>query len=571
MKIFENKPQLLFFLILILLFFLRFWGLTANGVQHDAAINAVRAAGWLDFLAGSGQTSPISWFGEIPWWGSLSFHDHPPLVFWVENLSLKIFGENTFGVLVPFALAAMATGLILYYLVKKFISPSAGLWAILAFAVSSYATWVSRAGYLEGIEYLFLALSIFFFAQYLDLRRGRFLAFWAGSVGLALLSKYTAIFLLPAAVLYLLFWDWRVLKTKIFWLSLLLIPAVLSPVIVYNFQVFQATGHFDAALSSMLGMHPQDFEVIASRGINFNLGANFWSILDSLVTTASLPFLVLQGLALLFALGQVVRRKAGVLTRLLLLHILMIVVMFAFAGAQPRFLAILTPFLTLNLGIVLYEWWGKIATRPGTAQALAGGGLLLIFALELGYGINTNLLTKPLGRERIFYSPNRFYSQGFGELEQYLRDEVFVPLPPRRHVTKLEELTYFDVKEPYVVIIDARADWFATMWHVNRYSFYYNAPIVHFLDFHGLMKETGDAFAYLRKGGAVNFWFVLTTPAGIVGSPGDEEYQGAIRQLQALLERSRVQPQKFIKNSRGQTVFEIYEFSTAASASSGGS
>ena len=54
--------------IILLASLLRLWGISSLDVQHDHAINSFRALGWLDYLVGEGQTSPIIWFGTIPWW-----------------------------------------------------------------------------------------------------------------------------------------------------------------------------------------------------------------------------------------------------------------------------------------------------------------------------------------------------------------------------------------------------------------------------------------------------------------------------------------------------------------------
>ena len=59
----------------------------------DDALYSSRALGWLDYLGG-GQTTPIQWFEKIPWWGYLSFHDAPPLVFAVQRLFFAVFGFN---------------------------------------------------------------------------------------------------------------------------------------------------------------------------------------------------------------------------------------------------------------------------------------------------------------------------------------------------------------------------------------------------------------------------------------------------------------------------------------------
>jgi len=97
------------------------WNITKNEIDHDLALVAVRAAGWYDFLVGEGQTSPVQWFGKEPWWSNLSFHDHPPVSFFMLKISFLLFGENESAVRLPFVFSGISTLLFIFFFLKDFI------------------------------------------------------------------------------------------------------------------------------------------------------------------------------------------------------------------------------------------------------------------------------------------------------------------------------------------------------------------------------------------------------------------------------------------------------------------
>ena len=106
--------------------------------------------------------------------------------------------------------------------------------------------------------------------------------FFGAALGGALLSKYTAIFLPAAVAAHVLIWRRDLLTKKSLWLSGAAALVILAPVIIYNVGVFQTRGHFDAALSSMFGMHPADFMIIAGRGVSADFLGNFRAAIGSL-------------------------------------------------------------------------------------------------------------------------------------------------------------------------------------------------------------------------------------------------------------------------------------------------
>ena len=110
-----DKKKLVIFAILVIAAILRLWGLNRGDTMSDEVFYAFRAIGPMDFDHAEFQTTPLEWFDpQIPAWTKLSFHDHPPLVFWVQHFFIKIFGENNFAFRLPSALLGIASVWLVY-------------------------------------------------------------------------------------------------------------------------------------------------------------------------------------------------------------------------------------------------------------------------------------------------------------------------------------------------------------------------------------------------------------------------------------------------------------------------
>ncbi len=554
----KQKNGYIFIAIALIATFLRFLNLTKFDLQNDPAAYAFRSFGWLDYLAGVGQTSPIVWFKTIPWWGNLSFHDAPPLTFIIQNISFSIFGDNIIAALLPYILANLGIIYLLYLLLKKLGQEKMGLLAAGIFAISSYTTWMARTGYLEGMEALFITLSLYAFLIFLQNQKGRYLYLWAIGVGLALLSKYTAIFLIPAVFFYLLIWQRPVFKNKHFWFSCLLIALILTPVIIYNIMVFKTRGHFDAALSSMLGMRPADFSTLAGRGLNANLFTNLTGIIRSLSDSISLPLSLLYLATLAHSFWLAIKRQSTPLNNFLRVNIILILLMFTFSGGTARFLLIITPFLSLLTAQSITQWWARLSEHRNKKNAFAAM-LIFILIFELFFSFNTNILAKPAIKQPLFYSPDRFYNNGFNDLNKYMRQNMLGQLPSKIKITDLRDVNNFYLESQDVVLIDERLDWFSRLWYVNKYIFYYRTPLFYFKDVQdAAAKKNTGLIQYLREVGARAIWFIFATDQGAVANQDDKKYTGQMNAYQAQLEAIGIKPKYEIKNYAGTTVIKIY-------------
>lgn len=559
---FKDKKLIILITVFVLAVFLRFWNLTSNDLYSDDALYSFRALGWFDYLGG-GQTTPVQWFDQIPWWGHLSFHDAPPLVFAIQNLFFKIFGPNAWGARLPFALAGAGTVFLLYCLVKKNKGRIFALLAAFLLGISSYAVWASRVGYLEGVEVFFIVLSIFFFSRYVGKNNKYGLFYFGLASALAILCKYTAIFLIPAAIIYFLIWQRNVFRKKEIWLALLLFILVLSPVIIYNFNVFQARGHFDAALSSMVGMHPEDFKAISSRGLSFNFGRSIMSFWETLFTTASLPVVILTIISLFYLLVKIIKKQGDDLEKIFGLNLLMLFLMFLFLGAGPRFFSIATPLLIFSLTVLIFDFYSYLRNKQVIHSKVFVAILVLVFGWEFWYSFNTNILISPVGQPPLLYSGQRFYNLGFNQLDNYLQKRVFNPLPKTKTIKSFQDaLVDLDsVRGKSLVLTDERISWFAYSWYLQKYPLIYNLPVFSLYNLFTAMPANSDPFDFLEKLGVADVYYILVVDESVIDpvKKGNTNLEHNMELFGNKLEQKGAKVES-INNNQNKQIFKVYYF-----------
>ena len=341
---------------------------------------------------------------------------------------------------------------------------------------------------------------------------------------------------------------------------------ILTPVIVYNIMVFKTRGHFDAALSSMVGMRPTDFSIL-TRSANFNIFGNLLSIFKALYRSVSLPLLILYLGAIFYSFYLIIRRHSNHLNNFLLSNVLLILAMFSFSGGEVRFLLITTPLFVILTAICWQQWQEKLNSNFSRKIFTAFISLLLVF--ELFFSLNTNILAQPLIKNKFFYSPDRFYNNGFNQLEKYLSQEALTDLPARKKISTYEDISKSTGIWSSMILVDERIDWFSRLWYINRYQIYYRQPIFYYsnvlqVNMEKIRNKTfiDDLTDFSKNGNIKDFWLIFATEQGV--SPGSDEkkYGEYMVGLQQQLEEAGYQPVQLIENYAGQTVFKIYHFST---------
>src|SRR5579859_5514333 len=132
--------------------------------------------------------------------------DKPPVGFWLQVASAKLFGFTSFSVLLPQALAGVLSVLLLYSLVRRHFGVVAGLLAALALAVSPISVVTNRNITIDSTLALVLLLGAWAVLRAAETGKLRWLLLTAVIVGVGFNIKMLEAYLvIPAfGLLYLL-------------------------------------------------------------------------------------------------------------------------------------------------------------------------------------------------------------------------------------------------------------------------------------------------------------------------------------------------------------------------------
>ncbi len=138
--------------------------------------------------------------------GGFTSLDKPPVGFWLQVLSAKIFGFNAVSVLLPQALAGVLSVLLLYSLVRRHFGRTAGLLAALALALSPISVVTNRNVTIDSTLTLALLVGAWAVLRAAETGRLRWLLLCAAAVGIGFNIKMLEAYLVVPAfgLLYLL-------------------------------------------------------------------------------------------------------------------------------------------------------------------------------------------------------------------------------------------------------------------------------------------------------------------------------------------------------------------------------
>ena len=169
----------------------------------------------------------------------LSYYDHPPMIGYIIKLFTNIFGINEFAVRLPSVIIFIITSWIFFLCIKKLFNEKiAFIGAILVNILPVFSLLGAVVTIPDSPLSLFWMLSFYLFINIIETKDKKYWYMLGVTVGLALLSKYTAVMIYPSIFLFLLF-----SKEHKFWftkkelyLSMLISFILFLPVIVWNIQ-----------------------------------------------------------------------------------------------------------------------------------------------------------------------------------------------------------------------------------------------------------------------------------------------------------------------------------------------
>lgn len=559
----KTKILLVLFLILVLAAFLRFYRVTQHDVINDEVFYGYRSIGLVDSLNSPAQATPFEWYDPVPAWAKLSFHDHPPLGFWIQHLFFKIFGSNLWGLRLPFVLAGIFSVWLVFLISRRLFNEQVGLVAALILALNNYHVFISRIGLQESLVIFFMLLAIWLFTltPHPSLlggeggrRSGEGMYFYLSivAIGLAILTKYTGVILLPIFLFFLLWKQRDLLTSKRIIISTVLLLVMLSPVIIYNLKLYAERGHFDFQISYLLKQNVPDWQERPGREVG-GLAARVDRLVNGFAQGHGIIFSVLTLIAVLSGF----RFRKDRAWQFLALVFLFLILLLLFIGPQERFLAMLTPILS----VMVAAWVVNLSRKKSLILAIFG----ILLALELAFAVNTNLLVIPKGQEKIHYAILRRESNlwGYNQLEEYLTKKMAGRYAPQTFPLKFEFARDLSDKAiarakqagkiPYQIlfVVDSNISGFASLWYATRHTIYDGWPILSDNAFWG---ATGEDPEFFTKQGFEEIIFVKA---------GDTLLRPDRRSETSLALEQRFQGQGIkpglITSPLGKTAFRIYE------------
>jgi 4-amino-4-deoxy-L-arabinose transferase-like glycosyltransferase len=171
-------------LLLLSTAFFFLWGLDLNGWANPYYSAAAQAGSqdWKAFFFGSFE------------WGNLITVDKTPLSIWVMSISVRLFGLNTWSILVPQALMGVATTYLIYRILRRGFGAAPALLGGAIYATTPVVFLMSRFNNPEPLMGLLMVGAVYVALKALDNGRFRSFALAGCLLGLAFMAKQVQAF-----------------------------------------------------------------------------------------------------------------------------------------------------------------------------------------------------------------------------------------------------------------------------------------------------------------------------------------------------------------------------------------
>ena len=194
----------------------------------SAVVRGILAA-WMEL----GNDEVYYWtYALYPDW---SHFDHPPMVGWVIQLfSLNLLFDSEFFIRLASVVLMTADTYIIFRIGKDLKDAWTGLYAALLYTASIYAFVITGVFIMPDTPLMLFWLLAVWMAVRSEKKQN--LLFFGLFAGLAMLSKYSGIFLWVGMALYILIFNRKQLKNPYLYLALLISALCCIPILYWNIQ-----------------------------------------------------------------------------------------------------------------------------------------------------------------------------------------------------------------------------------------------------------------------------------------------------------------------------------------------
>jgi 4-amino-4-deoxy-L-arabinose transferase-like glycosyltransferase len=234
---------------------------------------------------------------------ALSFLDHPPMIAWFIRFGTAIFGDTNLGVRFASIVAMLVTQLLLADIVRRVTHDFRAI--VLALLMPEAALYYGLLMAKVAPDTAMIPFAVAMLWALVRLHESGDARWWLAAglfAGLALLSKLTAVMLMPAVMAFALVPDWRRrwLNSPYPYFAALIAVVVFSPVLIWNYQHDWASFRF------------QFVRAVATHELSLRTVGEFIGLQFGLVGFILLP-VVLSGVTLTAWRGYTRREPVAIL------------------------------------------------------------------------------------------------------------------------------------------------------------------------------------------------------------------------------------------------------------------
>ena len=328
-----------------------------NGLVLLIVVLSVIVRGFFAWTLELGNDEVYYWTYAL--YPALSHFDHPPMVgFVIQAFTFDLYFDSEFFIRLGAVILGGANTWLIYLIGKVVKDKLTGLFAAMLYNASVYCFVIAGIFILPDTPQLFFwLLSLYMIIVALPdketTKASRNIIFYAGiPLGLAMLSKYTSVFLWMGVGLYIIFFNRKWLKTAELYISVLISLVIFSPVILWNIENNFISFSFQSARVGIFGsgLRPDYFATEFFGQVFYNNPFNFVLIIMALVALKTKKFSLPDDY-----------------TRILLLTSLPLIFVFLFFALFNRTLPHWTGPAYLSLIIIAAAWLSEKAMKPEKA------------------------------------------------------------------------------------------------------------------------------------------------------------------------------------------------------------
>jgi hypothetical protein len=328
-----------------------------NGLVLLIVVLSVIVRGFFAWTLELGNDEVYYWTYAL--YPALSHFDHPPMVgFVIQAFTFDLYFDSEFFIRLGAVILGGANTWLIYLIGKVVKDKLTGLFAAMLYNASVYCFVIAGIFILPDTPQLFFwLLSLYMIIVALPdketTKASRNIIFYVGiPLGLAMLSKYTSVFLWMGVGLYIIFFNRKWLKTAELYISVLISLVIFSPVILWNIENNFISFSFQSARVGIFGsgLRPDYFATEFFGQVFYNNPFNFVLIIMALVALKTKKFSLPDDY-----------------TRILLLTSLPLIFVFLFFALFNRTLPHWTGPAYLSLIIIAAAWLSEKAMKPEKA------------------------------------------------------------------------------------------------------------------------------------------------------------------------------------------------------------